>query len=504
MLNPAVERASRVRLIVLFFACTLSLITYLDRVCISQVQEDIQRDLGLSEMQLGMVFSAFVLGYALLEVPGGYLGDIWGARLVLSLIVLWWSLWTALTGCVWLFHLDSGWWLGPVPLLFNSFLLMLLIRFIFGAGEAGAFPNLTRVVSTWFPYRERARAQGAIWMSARLGGALAPVLISELAASLGWRPAFWVLGLIGCAWCIGFYWWYRDRPEDMPSCNDAEREWIRTGRQPEPEHPVVSASPAAVAPSLKEEERVLAYQERQTDVVPPAPPAIALDPLPPDPSPEKDVGHSWPPLRVMATSVTLWALCIAAACVSFGWWFYPTWQPRYLKEVHGITFRASAVAAALPFLCGAVGSFLGGGLSDWLVRRLGSRRWGRSLVGVVSFTGAGVCVLLTGFAMSQTQAVVLLCLAFFINDLGIPPIWAASADVGGRFAGTVAGVMNMAGGIGAFLSPLLTPIVLEALPTSWEPIDRWRWIFAGLAGAWFIGAIAWLFVDAGRPLFKEQ
>src|SRR5262249_46659085 len=150
--------------------------------------------------------------------------------------------------------------------------------------------------------------------------------------------------------------------------------------------------------------------------------------------------------------------------VSFGWWFYPTWQPKYLKEVHGASGMKSALQASLPFLCGAVGAFLGGGLSDWLVRRLGWRRWGRSLVGVVGFTGAGACVLATGFAASETAAVVLLSLAFFINDLAIPPIWAASADVGGRYAGTVAGVMNMAGGVGAFLSPILTPMVLEALP----------------------------------------
>ena len=502
MLIPSVERATRVRLVVLFFACMLSLITYMDRVCISQVKDQIERDLHLSDTQMGLVFSAFVLGYALFEVPGGYLGDIWGARRVLTLIVLWWSVWTALTGCVWYFHLDSGWWLGPIPLLFNSLLTMLLVRFIFGAGEAGAFPNLTRVVSAWFPYRERARAQGAIWMSARLGGAMAPVVIDELARALGWRPAFWVLGLVGVAWCVGFYWWYRDRPEEMPQCNAAEREWIRDGLLPEREPP---SSPTAAAPSVpvpEEEDRILAHRESLTEA--PPLPATALDPLPPDPPPEEDVGHSWPPMHVLATSVSLWALCLAAACVSFGWWFYPTWQPTYLKEVHGISSRASAWAAALPFLCGAVGSFLGGGLSDWLVGRLGSRRWGRSLVGAVSFTGAGVCMLLTGFATSREQVILLLCLAFFINDLGIPPIWAASADIGGRYAGTVAGVMNMAGGIGAFLSPMLTPIVLSALPTQWSPVERWRWIFVGLSAAWFLAAYAWLFVDAGKPLFKGK
>src|SRR5271166_263333 len=153
-----IRRPSRVRFSVLAFACTLSLLTYLDRVCIMRARPDIQRDLG---------FSAFLLGYLIFEVPGGLMGDWWGPRRVLARIVLWWSLFTTLTGCVWAFTLDSGRRLGmggwSVPLVLDSLVLMLLVRFFFGAGEAGAYPNLTRVVRVWFPYRERAFAQGAIW-----------------------------------------------------------------------------------------------------------------------------------------------------------------------------------------------------------------------------------------------------------------------------------------------------------------------------------------------------
>src|SRR5436305_4922214 len=140
-------RPSRVRLVVLAFACTLSLITYLDRVCIMRVQDDIKSHLGLSPEQMGLVFSAFLLGYAMFEVPGGWMGDRWGSRRVLTRIVLWWSLFTALTGSVWYFHLETH---IPVNLLglsftitlfFNSFLLLLMVRFLFGCGEAGADPN---------------------------------------------------------------------------------------------------------------------------------------------------------------------------------------------------------------------------------------------------------------------------------------------------------------------------------------------------------------------------
>ena len=246
----------------------------------------------------------------------------------------------------------------------------------------------------------------------------------------------------------------------------------------------------------------------------------------------------------MATSLTLWALCVAAWGVSAGWFFFPSYQPRYLDEVHhfggpgadlattttrtvgliagplgqGPWLAVAATAPApppkqfslaatllpgLPFLFGAVGSLAGGRLSDWLVRRLKSRRWGRSLVGIGGFGGAGLCVLATGFTADVYQAYALLCLAFLINDLAVPVIWQASADVAGRYVGTVSGVMNMVGALGAFLSMFLTPVVINALPKGLDAAGRWQLVFAGYAGCWFVAAAAWLFVNAGKPLFND-
>jgi MFS family permease len=336
-----------------------------------------------------------------------------------------------------------------VPLLLDAFGLMLLVRFLFGVGEAGAYPNLARVTRDWFPFSERGRAQGGIWMFARLGGAVAPLVIGRLTAALGWRQAFWVLGLVGLGWAVLFWHWFRDRPEGHPACNEAERDLIRGG------------------------------------LAVPAPGA----------------GHSWPGVSRLASSGSVWALGWASFWVCFGWWFYPTWQPKYLKDVHGFAYAStySELLTGLPFLCGAVGALLGGRLSDWLVPRLG-RRWGRSSIGLAGFTAAGACVLATGFAPSWREAVFLLCLAFFVNDLAVPIMWTVSADVGGRHAGTVAGLMNMVGGFGAVLSPVLIPHVLGWLPDDYSAPERWRLIFAGLAGAWFLAGAAWLFVDAGKPL----
>jgi MFS family permease len=471
-------RPDRARFTVLAFACSLSLITYLDRICIMQVSEAIRDDLGFAPFhlplwfplfgswqwevsakdQMGWVFSAFSLGYMLCEVPGGWLGDRWGARRVLIRIVIWWSVFTALTGMI---SSTPAWPIGAL-------LLMILVRFLFGCGEAGAYPNLTRVVRTWFPLHERARAQGVIWMSARMGGAIAPGIIRALASWLGWQPAFWVLGAIGLIWAVLFYRVYQERPATPGSDGEA----------------------------------VLAET--------PAPPATG--------------GHEWPAWGVLFRSATIWAIGVVAFTVCLGWYFFPTWQPEYFSEVYGIPYKDSWILTGLPFAFGAVGSLLGGVLSDRLIRRTGSRRWGRSVMGVVGFGLAGLCVFAAGLTSTWWQAVALLCLASLFNDLAIPVIWAVCADIGGRFVGTVAGLMNMVGAVGAILCPMLIPLLLDhlwpapppsaglgagcfvtaALPQTYGAADRWQYVFAALAATWFVGAVAWLFVNAAKPIFTDH
>jgi MFS family permease len=450
----AIVKPTGARWLVLLFACTLSLITYLDRICIMRSRSDIQHDLGFNDRQMGWVFSAFLIGYALFEVPGGWMGDRWGSRRVLTRIVVCWSFFTALTGWVYSSPDDTGLSLilfGEV--LSQGLILMLLVRFLFGLGEAGAYPNLTRVVRDWYPVQERAVAQGAIWMSARLGGAIAPFVIGRLTVVVGWRHAFLILGAIGVVWAILFWWWFRDRPEEHPDCNEAERALIH---ERPATRPLIAASE----------------------------------------------GHAWPGIAALAGSTTMWAMCFASFWVCFGWYFYPTWQPKYLEEVFAFKpddYRAE-ILTGLPFFCGALGSLVGGRLSDRLVVSTGSRRWGRSLVGLFGFTGAGLCVLATGFVTSAWQAVTLLCLAFLINDLAIPVIWASCADVGGRFAGSVSGLMNTVGAVGAIISPILIPQVKDWVPQHYSLAQQWQIIFVGMAGAWFLAAAAWLFIDASRKI----
>lgn len=198
------RRPSNTRAIVVVFAITLAVLQYIDRVAISQAAPLVMDDLGLTKPQMGWVFSAFTLAYALFEIPGGYLGDWIGPRKVLLRIVLWWSFFTAATGWAW--NLAS----------------LMTTRFLFGAGEAGCFPNLNKALKCWLPAEEWSRAQGIMWMSARWGGAITPLLVYACLMVMTWRQAFLFFGVLGVVWAIVFAWWYRDDPRTHPGVNAAE------------------------------------------------------------------------------------------------------------------------------------------------------------------------------------------------------------------------------------------------------------------------------------------
>src|SRR6476646_6570511 len=221
---------SQVRYQVLLLACLLASLTYLDRASFGAASLTIVHALNLSsEADLKATHLAFALAYGLFEIPTCWWGDRYGPRRVLIRIVLWWSFFTALTGLV-------GWRVAGVT--FGGLTLLVVVRFLFGAGEAGAFPNLARALQNWFPPAARARAQGCVWMSARLMGGLTPLVWTLLVAGtdytraiLNWRSAFLLFGLLGVAWCVFFAGRFRDRPDQHPKVNDAERTLIAAGRE---------------------------------------------------------------------------------------------------------------------------------------------------------------------------------------------------------------------------------------------------------------------------------
>jgi MFS family permease len=209
----------RSRYTLLRFTFVLSIITYIDRVCISSAAPAIREDLGLTAVQMGWVFSAFTFAYAVFEVPSGWLGDVIGPRKVLMRIVLWWSAFTAASGLAW------------------SFVSLLATRFLFGVGEAGAFPNMSRSFRAWFPARERGTAHGVVFLGSRLGAAAAPPLVVVLIATIGWRAAFAVFGGLGVVWSVLWWRWFRDDPAEHPSVTREELEAIRSGEPGAPEVP---------------------------------------------------------------------------------------------------------------------------------------------------------------------------------------------------------------------------------------------------------------------------
>lgn len=403
------------------FAMVLAIITYIDRVCISQASPLISQDLGLSKVQMGWAFSVFGWAYAFFEIPGGWLADRLGPRRVLMRIVIWWSFFTAATGWVW------------------NFLSLLVTRTLFGMGEAGCFPNLTRIFTLWLPQRERERAQANLWLAARWGGAFTPLLVAYVLDYVSWRRAFELFGILGLIWAIVFFRWFRDDP--------------RT-------HPHVNAAELAIMP----------------------PPQLSA------------IAHGPTPWHQLSSSRAVWLLGLQYVALSYGWYFYITWLPTYLREARGTTLKMGAILAGLPLLLGGVGCLISG----WLVPRLapivGSMGRARKIVAIVGFVGASTSIILFTKIEDPTNAMIVLGIAGMFNDFVMPPAWAACMDVGGRYSGTVSGSMNMMGNIAGALSPLAIGYLL-----AWTG-GNWTLTFYVSAAVYSLGAVCWLFLDAETPI----
>ena len=415
------ERPTQVRYWVIVFAVTLAIITYIDRVCISQAAPAITRDLGLSTVQMGYAFSAFGWAYALFEIPGGFLGDWMGPRKVLMRIVLWWSFFTAATGWAW------------------NFVSLAVTRALFGAGEAGCFPNITKAFTTWLPQEERVRAQGITWMSARWGGAFTPSLVYLTLQLMSWQHAFEMFGALGVVWAIFFYRWYRDNPRDNPRVNAAELRLMRG-------------------------------------------------------SDELAGSHGDVPWAKLVRSRTVWLLCAQYFCLSYGWYFYVTWLPTYLTEARGVKFSTGAMLAGVPLFLGGLGSLFCGMVSAPVTRLTHSVAATRKLMAYIGFTGACLLLVLSVHLGNPVAAMFAMGMASFCNDLVMPGSWGACMDVGGKYAGTVSGAMNMMGNVGGAVSPIAVSHMLDWTHHNWDIT------FYVSAAVYFCGSFFWMFMDPVTPI----
>jgi ACS family glucarate transporter-like MFS transporter len=417
------QKPTRVRYWVVVFAVTLAIITYIDRVALSQAAPTITKELNLTKEKMGVAFSAFILFYALFEIPSGVLGDRFGPRTVLMRIVVWWSFFIAASGRAW------------------SWGSLVVIETLFGAGEAGCFPNIAKAFSVWLPHDERVRAQGIVWLSARWGGAITPFLVFWIFKFVSWRNAFALFGLMGVVWAIFFYRWFRDRPSDNPKVNAAELKLLRSA-------------------------------EHNAEV------------------------HGGIPWATFGKSPQVWLLCAQYFCLSYSWYFYVTWLPTYLRESRHLSGSTQhfAVLAGLPLFFGGISSFFTGFISKPLTRLTGSVTKTRKVLACTGFLGASALLVVSTLMKDPTSAVLAMACASFCNDMAMPGSWGACMDVGGRYAGTLSGTMNMAGNGGGALASTVVGVMLGATN------NNWNLVFYVAAAVYFMGAFFWLALDPVTPL----
>jgi MFS transporter, ACS family, glucarate transporter len=366
------------RYVVLGWFASLAILTYFDRLCISIAGARMQAELGLSPQQWGWIVGIFALSYGALEIPTGAMGDRYGQRSVLTRIVLWWSAFTALTGAM------------------TGFAGLLVVRLLFGAGEAGAFPNMSGALSRWFPAAERARAQGAVWGASRLGGILAPLLVVPLLSQLGWRAMFWILGAAGGVWVL----LWRPGYHNWPS----------------------------------EDKRVGAGELAEIGQPTPAQHRI--------------------PWGTLFRSRNLWLVIGMYSTYGWGGYFYLSWLHTYLMNGRGLTEREMGLFSSLPFALGTAANLLGGWLSDHLSSRYGLRN-GRRLLGTFTLAAASICVVALALTRGKLSGIVLISVGYGFMDLMLPSAWAITLDIGGRYAGAVSGAMNSSAQFGGFVCSVL-------------------------------------------------
>jgi MFS family permease len=389
---------------------------------------------------------------------------VFGPKRTLIRIVLWWSLFTALTGLVWNLTWDSGYvtYLFGLPLLLNGFIVLLTIRFLFGVGEAGAYPNIARALQNWFPFRERGSAQGAVWMAGRFMGGLSPLIVMALvfhtvAADTGerivhWRHIFWIFGLIGVVWCVFFWWWFRDLPEEKKGVSPAELQLIHGEDGP----------PAA--------------------------------------------GHAGVPWLGLMRNLNLWTLCAMYFCCAYGWYFNITWLPKYLKEQHGVTtdsygFWTFTLMAGAPLLFGSFACLFGGLLSDFFIHKTGNRKWGRRIFGLIGHSICAACYFLSILATNPWMFVLAIAMAAFWNDLTMGSAWATCQDIGKKYAGIVSGCMNTIGNLGGAVAGWLTGRILV------EAADRhqgWTINFVIFGSVYVVAAFLWLRIDSTKMVPQSK
>ncbi len=417
-------RMSRQRFILIGVLFFHSVNTYMDRACIASAIDEIKRDLGITGQMMGLVLGIFAVGYALFQIPSGWIADRFGARKALTIVVSVWSMFTALTGAA------------------RNALQMLVLRFFFGMGEAGAFPGATQAFFRWLPVRERGLAHGINFSGSRMGAAFSLFLMPWLIWKIGWRWTFVVNGVIGWIWAMVWLLWFRDNPKDNPRVNKEELDYIEEGRVSDFTS-TIKASFAQVFTSLNMSLAMAQY---------------------------------------FASNVTFF--------ISL------SWLPNYIKnqwpdDPHAIYY------SAVPLIFAAFANWIAGGMVTGLYKcgyHVGSRRltaitgFALGVIGLLLATQTKNLDFLTTDRAQIYWFVFCFGLATFGVDMTLSPSWAFCNDIGGKSSGAVSGAMNMVGNIGAALSAITFPMFANA-----------NMFFVMAAGLNLAAIAAWCFMNPNRP-----
>jgi MFS transporter, ACS family, glucarate transporter len=420
------DKGSWARGNVLLLICALGLVLYLDRVVMGQALVPIQNEFKLSDSQMGLVAMAFTIAYGLFEIPTGHWGDRIGARRVLTRIVLWWSAFTVLTAGAW--NLWS----------------LILVRFAFGAGEAGAYPNAARVIKRWFPPTERGRVQGLLAGSSQIGAVLSPLLAQVIIRELGWRWAFILFGLVGAVWVAIFWRWFRDDPSDHPDVSPQELATIRAG--------VVEIEPA-----------------------------LATD-------------HAFPWHKLARPNP--WLLGFIIATASFVAYLYNTWYSKYLQAARGFSGDEASYAFALIQGTSAAGIFVGGWIGD-VINRTGDRAIGlRRKLGFCALSTAAAIQFVAHWSEVAWLCIGLVSFSLFILYLHHASWWSTVTDTGGRHTGTLFGFANGLGVVGGVSAQYFFGWFSDYRKAQgFSGRDQYDPAFMVYAVVLFCGACAWLLMQ---------
>jgi sugar phosphate permease len=399
--------------------CSLTTLTYLDRICISIVGVRLKSDLHLDNEQFGWVLAAFALAYAVFEIPSGMLGDLIGPRKVFIRIVLLWSLFTALTGLV------------------NGLIALLIVRFLFGVGESGTYPNSILVVSRWFPVHETGKALSWVGIGSQIGAAVAPLIIVPIAAAYGWRMPFFVIGSIGLLWVWICYSWFRDFPAQMKNISVAEIEMITSSCR---------------------------HRDQQQLV----------------------------PWKQIFSNSTLWPLMGMYFCCQFANYFFVAWMPVYLQEGRGFSENAMKTITSVLFIAGIAGFLTGGAAGDIFLKRNGLKK-GRRLTGMTGLGACGFLLLSAAISTNNTLTACSLIGANFSFSFGVMVSYAVCADIGKNNSGTVTGAMNFFGQMGAFSLALIFGKIVQTTHRFDYPVYLLSFVV-------FTGCLLWLAIDPEKTL----